>query len=85
MEVKDSYGRPTNICNTPKIATIELHHNKYGTGEFFTTSITHTGHKDDGFWEDGLLNKKELETIIGILMKSRRRLNRKLKEDASDE
>ena len=66
MEVKDSYGRPTNICNTPKIATIELHHNKYGTGEFFATYITWCGRPNDGFWLDKQISKEQLMKILSI-------------------
>lgn len=77
MIVLNEYKHPDNICNTPSIATIELHYNRYGTGEYFTTSITHAGYHDDGFWEDGLLTKKELDEIFTILMRSRRRLMKK--------
>ena len=81
MIVLNKYKYPDNICNTPKIATIELHSNHYGTGEYFTTSITHAGYPDDGFWKDGLLTKKELDEIFTILMRSRRRLMRKKKQE----
>jgi len=66
MEVKNSHGLPDNICNTPKLATIELHHNKYGTGEYFATYITWVGRDTDGFWIDKQLTKEELDTILSI-------------------
>lgn len=66
MEVKNKHGQPCNICETPIVATIELHHNKYGTGEYFASYITHNGRELDGYWLDKQISKEEVETILGI-------------------
>jgi len=85
MKIMTDYGLPCNICNTPTVATIELHHNKYGTGEYFLTFITHAGLPNDGFWEDGLLSKDDVVTIMSILKRSKRRLDMALRKDKNNE
>ena len=76
MRILDQYGRQNNICNTPEIASIELHHNKYGTGEYFLTFITHCDLPGDGFWTDGLITPDEAETILTIMKRSKDRLRK---------
>lgn len=85
MKILDRYGRPNNICNTPTVATIELHHNKYGTGEYFLTFITHAGLPNDGFWMDGLISRDESETIMSILKRSKRRLDMAFRKEENNE
>lgn len=74
MKIINNHGLQDNICNTPEIATIELHHNKYGTGEYFSTFITHNGSPMDGYWTDGLLSENEVKGILSILRLSEARL-----------
>ena len=85
MKILDSYGHPNNICNTPELATIELHYNKYGTGEYFSTFITHADLPLDGFWQNGLLTKEEVRKIIAIILKSKRRLEDALERERENE
>ena len=85
MKICDKYGRPNNICNTPELATIELHYNKYGTGEYFSTFITHADIPSDGFWQNGLLTKEEVGKIIAIIIKSKQRLDMALEREQDNE
>lgn len=85
MKILNSYGHPDNICNTPELATIELHHNKYGTGEYFSTFITHADLPSDGLWQDGLLTKEEVRKIIAIIIKSKQRLYNARKRERENE
>ena len=85
MKIMNEYGHPDNICNTPTVATIELHHNKYGTGEYFLTFITHAGLPNDGYWEYGLLSMDEVVTIMSILKRSKHRLNIAFRKEENKE
>lgn len=85
MKILDRYGHPNNICNTPELATIELHHNKYGTGEYFSHFITHADLPSDGYWEDGLLTKEEARKIIAIILNSKRHLEDALERERKNE
>lgn len=81
MKILDDLSCINNICNTPEIATIRLHHNQYGNGEYFLRYITYVGLKTDGRWIDGLLTKDEVKTIISILKRSNYRLKREKKKN----
>lgn len=85
MKILDRYRHPNNICNTPTVATIELHHNKYGTGEYFLTFITHAGLPNDGFWTNGLLSRDDVETIMSILKRSKRCLDMARRKEENNE
>lgn len=85
MKICNCYGNSDNICNTPTVATIELHHNKYGTGEYFLNFITHAGLPNDGFWTDGLLSRDDVVTIMSILKRSKRRLDMAFRKEENNE
>lgn len=66
MEIRNCYGELDNVCNTPKIATIEIHHNSYGTGEYFVHFIEHTDSYASGYWQDRQISKEEYETLMAF-------------------
>lgn len=66
MDIRNEYGEKDNICNTPRIATIEVHHNKYGSGEYFVHFIEHAGTHASGSWQDREISKEEYETLMAF-------------------
>lgn len=85
FDIRNRHGEKCNICDTTELASIQLHHNSYGSGEYFATFITHCGLPIDGYWDDGLLTKEESDSIIKLMLRAKHRLDRKIREERKSE
>ena len=64
MICKDRHGFDVNPCDTPLIAHIELHHNKYGSGEWILHFIEWADTYMSGEWQDRVISEAQAKKII---------------------